>query len=189
MSNEGSKIKSLVSEEERKKLVREISHIKDILDSFKYGLNFEQFADEIFKTVENQTVVMKRLESKMRQIEERMNALEATLKEGIKVRLSSENSDLKEIGNSEFIIGEEFQSEEELVEEQELEDADRTELQRESKQISAKIAMLFEKENELLEMALNDPAGAEEYENKAAVAREMRQELETKLEKIQSMLT
>ncbi|TFG13245.1 hypothetical protein EU537_07110 [Candidatus Thorarchaeota archaeon] len=188
MSDEHSKMKSLVSEEERKKLVREISSIKDILDSFKYGLNFEQFADELFRTVENQTIVMKRLESKMHQIEDRMNTLEATLKEGIKVRLTSENGDLKKLESSEFIIGEDNQSEE-LIEEQELQDADRSEIQRQSKQISTKIAMLFEKENELLEMALNDPAGADEYEKKAAVAREMRQELETKLENIQTMLT
>ncbi len=188
MSNESNRIKSLVSEEERKKLVSEISNIKDILDSFKYGLNFEQFADEIFKTVENQTIVIKRLESKMRQIEERMMTLEATLKEGILVRLKSENGGLKEL-ESEYIVGEEIQSEDELLEEQELEDADRTELEKESMQLSSKIAMLFEKENELLEMALNDPAEAEEYENKAAVAREMRQELETKLEKIRLMLT
>jgi len=188
MSNESSKVKSLVTEEERKKLVKQISNIKDILDSFKYGLNFEQFADEIFKTIENQTVVMKRLQSNMRQIEERMKTLEATLKEGIKVRLTSESSDLKEIEDTDFIIGDGFQSEGQ-IEEQELEDADRSGFEKESKQISAKIAVLFEKENELLEMALNDPAGAEDYENKAAVAREMRKELEAKLEKIHSMLT
>ncbi|TFH03925.1 MAG: hypothetical protein E4H14_15790, partial [Candidatus Thorarchaeota archaeon] len=68
--------KSIVNEEERKRLVTEIGKIKDVLDSFKYGLNFEDFADELFKTIDRQTIVIKQLDEKMVTIIERMNALE-----------------------------------------------------------------------------------------------------------------
>jgi hypothetical protein len=64
----------------------------------------------------------------------------------------------------------------------------REELEKEAAGIEAKIAKLFEKENELLEMALNDPAGADEYDGRAKVAIEMRSELEMTLKKIKEQL-
>ena len=48
MSDPPDIIKSVVTEDERKRLISEIARIKETLDSFKYGLNFESFADELF---------------------------------------------------------------------------------------------------------------------------------------------
>ncbi|MCK5303008.1 MAG: hypothetical protein KAJ96_07700, partial [Candidatus Thorarchaeota archaeon] len=80
--------KSIINEAERKRLVEEIGRMKDVLDSFKYGLNFEHFADALFKTVDRQTIAIKNLDAKMADIVSRMERLEDSLHEGIKVRVS-----------------------------------------------------------------------------------------------------
>ena len=179
--------KTVVNEEERKRLINEITRIKEVLDSFKYGLNFEEFADEIFKTINRQTVITKSLESKMDDIIQRMERLEATLEDGIKVRLSGLLGSGKEA--TEEIIIEKSETPSEDVSPKELEQQlSKKELEKEADDLSNKIAKLFEKENELLEMGLNDPAGADEYEEKAAVAKTMRTEHEARLEEIKEKL-
>jgi len=180
--------KSIINEAERKRLVEEISRIKDVLDSFKYGLNFEDFADDLFKTMDRQTIAVKNLDEKMADIVSRMERLEERLNEGIKVRVSGLSGET----TGSIAEGKEVIIEEPPVEEPSEEDlavkASQEELQKEAADIEAKIAKLFEKENELLEMALNDPAGADEYDGRAKVATEMRGELEVSLKKIQEKL-
>jgi Rad3-related DNA helicase len=183
-----NKSKSIINEAERKRLVEEIGRIKDVLDSFKYGLNFEDFADELFKTVNRQTITIKNLDAKMSDIVSRMERLEERLNEGIKVRVSGLSGEL----TGDLAEGKEVIIEGPLVEEPPEEDlaakASREELETEAANIETKIAKLFEKENELLEMALNDPAGADEYDGRAKVAIEMRGELEASLKKIKEQL-
>ena len=79
---------SFIDEEERKRLIMEIARIKEVLDSFKYGLNFEDFADELFKTIDRQTIAIKHLDEKMTSILERIEKLETKFKEGVKVIVS-----------------------------------------------------------------------------------------------------
>lgn len=180
--------KSIINEAERKRLVEEISRIKEVLDSFKYGLNFEDFADELFKTIDRQTIAIKNLDVKMVDIVSRMERLEDRLNEGIKVRVSGLSGET--VGNlaegKEVII--EGPPVEEPSEEELAVKASREELEKEAADIEAKIAKLFEKENDLLEMALNDPAGAEEYDGRAKVAIEMRGAFEVALKKIKEQL-
>ncbi len=181
--------KSIVSEEERKKLIDEISKMKDVLDSFKYGLNFEQFADEIFKTIDRQTLAIKKLDELMSDIVSRMARLESQFKEGISIRVSSmAEGAIAEIQEGSDIILDDSVSSVRDSEIPEGDSKDTAELEQEAAEIEVKMARLFEKENELLEMVHNDPAGAEEYEDKARVAREMRTELESRLKKIKEQL-
>ncbi len=180
--------KSIINEAERKRLVEEIGRIKDVLDSFKYGLNFEDFADELFKTIDRQTVAIKNLDSKMADIVSRMERLEDRLNEGIKVRVSGLSGEMAgNLAEGKAVIIEgppvEEPSEEEITAK-----ASREELEKEAADIEAKIAKLIEKENELLEMALNDPAGADEYDGRANVAIEMREGFEVSLKKIKEQL-
>lgn len=186
ISEESSR--NVMDEKERKRLITEIGRIKEVLDSFKYGLNFEEFADEVFKTVNRQTVVVKRLESTMLQIMDRMNALETKLDEGIEVRVASVSGDL-EIGESRTGVTTDvaMESEGDVVSEGEIERS-RKQLESEASELEMKISRLFEKENELLEMGLNDPASSEEYEEKARVAREMRLDLKNQLKIIKQEL-
>ena len=180
--------KSIINEAERKRLVEEIGRIKEVLDSFKYGLNFEDFADELFKTIDRQTIAIKNLDEKMADIVSRMERLEKRLNEGIKVRVSGLSGETT--GN--IAEGKEVIIEGPPVEEPSEEDLaakiSQEELEKEAADIEAKIAKLFEKENELLEMALNDPAGADEYDGRAKVAIEMREEFEVSLKKIKEQL-
>ncbi|TFF93122.1 hypothetical protein EU546_06635, partial [Candidatus Thorarchaeota archaeon] len=161
--------REIVDEKERKRLISEIGRIKEVLDSFKYGLNFEDFADEVFKTVNRQTIVMKRLESTMLQIIERMEALEAKLDEGIEVRVSSVSGEVDFEAASEKVVREEPSRVDESTGPVEESVRNREQLEREASELEMKIGRLFEKENELLEMGLNDPASADEYEEKARV--------------------
>ncbi|MGQ4872058.1 MAG: hypothetical protein ACP6IT_09535 [Candidatus Thorarchaeota archaeon] len=186
MSSREEKMKSVIDEEERKRLISEIARIKDVLDSFKYGLNFEEFADEIFKTIDRQTRVIRQLDERMREVIERMESLEAQLKEGIRVRVSglATSAEAGETGEVEFVVEEEKEEESES----EIRDMSREELEREAAELEVKIAKLFEKENEYTEMELNDPAGAEEYAQKAAAARRMRAEAEARLKEIREQL-
>ncbi len=190
MSDLSDITKSVLDEEERKRLIKEIAHLKDVLDSFKYGLNFEEFADAIFKTIDRQTISIKSLDEKMAGIIERMDRLETRLEEGIVVRVSSITGDSAEAleGGSEVVIEKQPEPEESVSEDEAAAEANRESLEKEAAELEAKIARLFEKENELLEMVHNDPAGAEEYEDKARVAREMRTELEGRLEEIKTRL-
>jgi chromosome segregation ATPase len=188
MSGYDDLTKSVVSEEERKKLIHEIDRIKEVLDSFKYGLNFEEFADEIFKTINRQTLAIAKLDEKMSDIVSRMERLETQFKQGIKVNVSSLTDDVTSISEETTIVdGESSNLESESISLEESK-KDRSELEKEVEELKVKIARLFEKENEFLEMGLNDPAGAEEYEEKARVAREMRSELESKLKEIEVQL-
>jgi hypothetical protein len=180
--------KSVISEEERKKLIQEISRIKDVLESFKYGLNFEQFADEIFKTIDRQTLAIKKLDEKMSDIIKHMERLEERLNEGITVRVSS----LTDSATGSIAEGKEVVIEG-APEEVGSDDAQDTQVEsddlaQEKAELESKIARLFEKENNLLEMVLNDPAGAEEYEDNVRVIREMRTELEGRLKQIKEQL-
>ncbi|MGY5852315.1 MAG: hypothetical protein RTU92_01970 [Candidatus Thorarchaeota archaeon] len=190
MSDLSDITKSVLDEEERKRLIKEIAHLKDVLDSFKYGLNFEEFADAIFKTIDRQTISIKSLDEKMAGIIERMDRLETRLEEGIVVRVSSITGDSAEAleGGSEVVIEKPPEPEESVSEDEAAAEANRESLEKEAAELEAKIARLFEKENELLEMVHNDPAGAEEYDDKARVAREMRTELEGRLEEIKTRL-
>jgi len=180
--------KNIINEAERKRLVEEIGRIKEVLDSFKYGLNFEDFADELFKTMDRQTIAIKNLDAKMVHIVSRMERLEDRLNEGIKVRVSGLTGEAS--GN--LAEGKEVIIEGPPVEEPSEEDiaakVSQEEIEKEAADIEAKIAKLFEKENELLEMALNDPAGANEYDGRAKVAIEMREELEVTLKKLKEQL-
>ena len=190
MSEMGDITKGIIGPEERKRLIKEIGQIKDVLDSFKYGLNFEEFADEVFNTVNRLTVEMKKLNDRMDHIVERMENLEAQLKEGIKVRVSGfagKSSETLEAGH-EVVLEEPPPKEEEVSEEVLAEKASKEELEKQAADLQTKIARLFEKENELLEMTLNDPAGAEEYNEKARVVKDKRAELEEQLKKIEEQL-
>ncbi len=185
MSDARDKMKSVIDEEERKRLISEISRIKDILDSFKYGLNFEDFAEELFKTIDRQTRVIKKLDETMRDIIDRLERLEAEFKEGIKVFVTT-RTDSGEGAVEEVVIGEKREQEE--TAEEAAARKTREELTAEAAELKARIAKLFEKENEYLEMVLNDPAGAEEHERKAEAARKMRREAEERLAEIESQL-
>jgi len=188
MSGYDDLTKSVVNEDERKKLIHEIGRIKEVLDSFKYGLNFEEFADEIFKTINRQTLAIAKLDEKMSDIVSRMERLEIQFKQGIKVNVSSMRDGVSSISEETTIVADEISDLE--LESKPLEEIkkDRSALEKEVEEIKVKIARLFEKENEFLEMGLNDPAGAEEYEEKARVAREMRSELESRLKEIEVQL-
>ncbi len=177
----------LVDDKERKRLIDDITRIKDVLDSFKYGLNFEEFADEIFKTVNRQTVVMKRLESTMLQIMERMDSLEKKLDEGIELRVSSGSGEV-EIAEPDKGVTAEGLSMASRAADEEATDRSRENLKKQASELELKIGRLFERENEFLEMGLNDPASATEYEEKARVAREMRLDLESQLKSIKEEL-
>jgi hypothetical protein len=190
MSENGDITKGVIGPEERKRLIQEIGQIKDVLDSFKYGLNFEEFADELFKTVNRVTVEIKKLNERMDDIVERMENLEAQIKDGIKVRVSGFAGEASKAleGGHEVVI-EETPPQDEVISEEELtETASRSELEKQAAELHTKIARLFEKENELLEMTLNDPAGEEEYNEKARVVKEKRAELEEQLKNIEEQL-
>ncbi|TFG05824.1 hypothetical protein EU538_11125 [Candidatus Thorarchaeota archaeon] len=178
----------LVDEEERKRLIAEIGRIKDVLDSFKYGLNFEEFADEVFKTVNRQTVVMKRMESTMLQIIERIDALEKRMggPAGDQAYPTSDSADMVSPSTKSGI--QQQSGKEEAADSKIQTGSRRDELERQASDLELKIGRLFEKENELLEMGLNDPASAAEYEEKARVAREMRIDLENQLKSIKEQL-
>lgn len=185
MSDMEEKRNALKNEEERKRLITEIGSIKEKLDSFRYALNFEDFAEELFKTIDRQTKSINQLDSKMNEIVERMERLETRFNDGIKVTVSGAAgegaiSDAVEVAMTDI-------SEEETIPEM-IEPKDRAKHEQELAELETKIARLFEKENELEEMALNDPAGAEEYEEKAKVAREMRIELEEQKKKLKELL-
>ncbi|TFG33715.1 hypothetical protein EU527_07060 [Candidatus Thorarchaeota archaeon] len=178
--------KSIVNEEERRRLINEIARMKEILDSFKYGLNFEDFADELFKTIDRQTIAIKHLDEKMEKILERMEKLEGRFKDGIKVTVAGvAGSDSGVSGSHEVMFEEEIvkptppPSEEEIASALSLE-----ELKQEANDLKVKIARLFEKENEYDEMAMTDPASADEYEEKVRLTREKRRELEEQLGEI-----
>ena len=180
------KTKSIVNEEERRRLINEIGKMKEALDSFKYGLNFEDFADELFKTMDRQTMAIKQMDEKMSTILERMATLEGRFKEGVKVTvLGIAGSEPTFSGTHEVMLEEDVvppqspPTEEDLASAASLED-----LKQEAEEFKVKIARLFEKENEYEEMVLTDPAGAEEYNEKVRIAREKRQELEIRLGKI-----
>ncbi len=183
--SEDSKRKAIVDEEERRRLIEEIGRIKDVLDSFKYGLNFEEFAEELFGTIDRQTLAIKRLDEKMNQILERMAQLESQLKEGIRVSVSGMASSDSGSGERTVMIEE---PKEEVPQEDEAAKKTREELEQEARDLELRIAKFFEKENEYLEMVLNDPAGAEEYEQKASAAKRMRMEAEDRLKEIKKQL-
>ncbi len=185
MSDPSETTKSILSEEERKRLITEIGNIKNILDSFKYGLNFEQFADALFKTIDRQTLAINKLEAQMREIIERMKNLEKRFDEGIRVTVSGAVSAEGGIEPTEVIIGDKA---EEKAKEEPTTPPDIEVIKKEIEELKIKIAKLFEKENELTEMAMNDPAAADEYEEKARVAREMRVELEAKKKELEDKL-
>jgi len=178
------KTKSIVDEEERKKLIEDIGRMKDTLDSFKYGLNFEDFADEIFKTINRQTAAINILDRRMNEILTRMKRLEERLDEGIRVTVAGVRDEEKEAGNKTKGVAIEKTVTTSTEEEEPEIDESEAELKEKAKELEKKIARLFERENELSEMAMNDPAGAEEYEKKAAVARQMRDDLEEELDVI-----
>jgi uncharacterized protein YhaN len=182
------KTKNIVNEEERKRLINEIAKMKEILDSFKYGLNFEDFADDIFKTIDRHTVAIKQLDEKMSQILERMSTLEGRFKEGIRVTVSGiAASDAPMSGKHEVMLEEDAVKPEPPKSEEEIAAAaSQDELKQKAEELKVKIARLFEKENEYEEMALTDPVSADEYDEKVRVAREMRQELEEQLNDILS---
>jgi len=178
--------KSIVNEEERKRLVLEIGKIEDVLDIFKYGLNFEDFAEELFKTIDRQTIATKQLDDKMSTILERMEKLEQRFKEGVKVIVSGvAGAEPSTSGSHEVMLEEEIEkptpplSEDELASAASLE-----EMKEEAKEIKVKIARLFEKINEYEEMAMTDPASADDYNEKLQVAQEKRIELEEQLSKL-----
>ena len=110
------------------------------------------------------------------------------MNEGIKVRVSGLSREMTgNLAEGKEVIIEgppvEIPSESDLAAK-----VSREELEKEAADIEAKIAKLFEKENELLEMALNDPSGANEYDNRAKVAIEMRGKLEVSLKKVKEQL-
>jgi hypothetical protein len=186
VSEMSEETKSIVNEEERKRLISEIGRIKDVLDSFKYGLNFEDFADELFKTIDRQTIAIKQLDDKMSTILERMNALEQRFKEGVRVVVSGVSSgESSTLDTHEVMLEEDIEkpapplSEEEMASAASLE-----EMKAEIEELKVKIARLFEKENEYAEMAMTDPASADDYDEKVRVARVKRTELEQTLEKL-----
>lgn len=178
--------KSIMNEEERKRLVIEIGKIKDVLDSFKYGLNFEDFADELFKTIDRQTIAIKQLDDKMFTILERMGNLEQRLKDGIKVVVSGvAGSESSTSGTHEVMLEDEIEKPEPpLSEEEQVSAASLAEMKQEVVEIKQKIARLFEKENEYEEMAMTDPASSDDYDDKVQVTRQKRTELEEQLAKL-----
>ena len=180
----------LFDEKERRRLVDEIARIKDVLESFKYGLNFEEFADALFKTIDRQTIAIKQLDDRMAEIQKRMASLEERLNEGIKVRVAGLSSDTADaLTSGQEVVIEEPEAPVEVLSDEELATkANREELKIEKKELESKIAKLFEKENEFEEMAMNDPAGADEYNEKARVARGMRTNLEAQLKMIREKL-
>ncbi|MGQ4911877.1 MAG: hypothetical protein ACP6KW_06855 [Candidatus Thorarchaeota archaeon] len=181
------KRESIINEEERKRLVTEIGKIKDVLDSFKYGLNFEDFADSLFSTIDRQTIAVKQLDDKMTELITRMTRLEERLNEGIKVTVSGvESSDMSDSGATEVTLIEEPEPEPEVP--QPAEGIPREKVESQIADLKIKIARLFEKENELAEMSMNDPAGADEYDEKAAVVKDKRIALEEQLESLEKML-
>ena len=189
MSDNSDFTKSVVTEEERKRLIGEIARIKEILDSFKYGLNFEDFADELFKTVDRQTLAIKKLDETMTDIVEKMERLEQRFNEGIKVAVSGAvGSDPGQTSESGEVILDDLSTKKEEPVAEPIRDETREVLEKEIEEMKIKIGRLFEKENELEEMAMNDPAGAEEYEEKAGTAREMRKGLEAQLKELEDRL-
>ena len=190
MSDPSETGEKLFDEKERKRLVDELTRIKDVLDSFKYGLEFEAFADALFKTIDRQTIAIKKLDDRMAEIQERMKTLEERLNEGIRVRVSGLSSDTADaLTSGQEVIIEEPEVPVEVPSDEELADrANREELKIEKKELESKIAKLFEKENEFEEMAMNDPAGADEYHEKSRVARSMRTNLEVQLKMIREKL-
>lgn len=188
MSNSGDFTKSVVTEEERKRLISEIARIKEILDSFKYGLNFENFADELFKTIDRQTLTIKKLDEHMTDILERMNRLEKRFNEGIKVAISGTvDSDSNLGGEGTQVILDDLSIKKETIDEP-IQNENREAIEKEIGELTIKIARLLEKENELEEMTMNDPASAEEYEEKASTARDMRRGLEEKMKNLETRL-
>lgn len=177
--------KSVVTEEERKRLISEISRIKEVLDSFKYGLNFEEFADELFKTANRQTLSIKALDDKMSLIIEKMDRLEKRFNEGIKATISGALDAGIEVQE---VVMEDPSAKKESPSDEPVSDESRDELKKEIEDTKTKIARLFEKVNELEEMSMNDPAGADGYEEKARVAREMRTGLEVQLKEMEERL-
>jgi hypothetical protein len=178
--------KSIVNEEERIRLVKEIGQIKDVLDSFKYGLNFEDFADELFKTIDRQTIAIKQLDDKMSNILERMDTLEQRFKEGVKVVVSGAiGSEPSVTGTHEIMLEEDIEKPSPPLSDEEIAStASIEEMKAEASEIKVKIARLYEKENEYAEMAMTDPASADDYDEKVRVAREKRMELEKQLANI-----
>ncbi|MGY5880079.1 MAG: hypothetical protein RTV31_07495 [Candidatus Thorarchaeota archaeon] len=178
--------KSIANEEERKRLVSEIGKIKDVLDSFKYGLNFEDFADELFKTIDRQTVAIKQLDDKMSTILERMDTLEQRFKEGVKVVVSGvAGAEPSTSGTHEVMLEEDIEKPAPPLSEEEIASAASIEeMKAEAEELKVKVARLYEKENEYSEMAMTDPASADDYDEKVRVAREKRLELEEQLSKI-----
>ena len=178
--------KSIVNGEERKRLVSEISKIKDVLDSFKYGLNFEDFADELFKTIDRQTIAIKQLDDKMNSILSRMEVLEQRFKEGVKVVVSGvSGGGTTDSGTHEVMLEEDIEKPEPPLSDEELASAaSLEEMKAEFDELKVKIARLYEKENEYAEMAMTDPASADDYDEKVRVAQEKRRELEEQLSAI-----
>ncbi|TFH09792.1 MAG: hypothetical protein E4H14_03765 [Candidatus Thorarchaeota archaeon] len=178
--------KSIVDQEDRKRLISEIGKIKDVLDSFKYGLNFEDFADDLFKTIDRQTVAIKQLDEKMSTILVRMDTLEQRFKQGVKVVVSGmAGAEPSLSGTHEVMLEEDIEkpvpplSEDEIASASSLE-----EMKAEADELKMKIARLYEKENEYSEMAMTDPASADDYDEKVRIAREKRIELEKTLANI-----
>ncbi|NWF96312.1 MAG: hypothetical protein HXY34_09225 [Candidatus Thorarchaeota archaeon] len=187
--SDDKKARSVVDEKERIRLIQEIGKIKETLDSFKYGLNFEEFADEIFKTIDRQTISMKKLQESMDSILERLKRLEAHLDEGIKVRLRGQlTSDAAGSAAEEIVIEPQAEPVKEAAKEDTVGSERRAALEAEASELRVKIARLFEKENEFIEMQLNDPASAAEYDEKSKVTRTMRRELERQLRDIEAEL-
>lgn len=182
--------KSVVSEEERKRLIGEIGRIKDVLDSFKYGLNFEDFADELFKAIDRQTIAVRKLETLISDVLNRMEALEKRLDEGVKIHIAGISEDMKSsLSEDQEVVIESSEPSTNLPSEKESLALESTaDLEMEAADLEIKIAKLFEKENDLAEMAMNDPAGAEEYDEKAGVARDMRKKYESRLKEIKQLL-
>ncbi|TXT56044.1 MAG: hypothetical protein BAJATHORv1_30428 [Candidatus Thorarchaeota archaeon] len=177
--------KSIISEEERVRLIDEIDRIKKSLDSFTYGLEFEKFADEIFKTINRQTVAIKKLHDTMDGIMSRLETLEKRLNQGIKVHIMGMEE--SELGKSSVVITDSIEDES-TTEEDTSETQSREELERVTDELKLKIARLFEKESEFEEMAMTDPASADEYYEKAEVASQMREKLESRLKEVEEFM-
>lgn len=185
--SERNESKEVSNEEERRRLVNEITKIKDILDSFKYGLNFEDFADALFKTIDRQTIAVKQLDSQMKRVLERMESLESRFNEGVKVTFAGIADSGVSLEPAEVtLIGE--ASSDEQDSESAPSDIPREKIEAEIEELRIKVGRLYEKENEYEEMAMNDPAGAEEYQERARVAKEMRATLEDQMRNMQNML-
>ncbi|MDF1537769.1 MAG: hypothetical protein P1Q69_02585 [Candidatus Thorarchaeota archaeon] len=179
--------RKIVDPEERKKLIQDIAGIKDTLDSYKYGLNFEEFANELFQTVDRMTVAVKHLNDQMTSILTRMEKLETRLDEGIKVRVKGFSGEGLE-GQEEVMIEEPPRDETEEDTISEVDQAAIDELRSQKAVLETKIAKLFETVNDYEEMALTDPASSDEYDQKAQVAEDMRASLEEQLKTINKKL-